>query len=244
VEKLAVRFDEYKVPSVARRSSLYLTGNGLDSRGLRREHEARLAAGLPSRFLPRNQLSDEFGIARSAALLGYGNLVIDPRKATIALLSAAAKAGARFVPKIEVTDVELGKRSVVAMMSNGRRVRCEYLIFATGYELPQHMPRRNHKIASTWAIATAPQKRRVLWPHECCIWEASDPYLYIRTTPKGRVICGGGDEPFFDEKRRDALLERKQRRSGASCMICFRDLIRRWSMHGRERSGRRDPVCL
>ena len=30
------------------------------------------------------------------------------------------------------------------------------------------------------------------------IWEASDPYLYMRTTADGRVICGGEDEEFSD----------------------------------------------
>ena len=41
------------------------------------------------------------------------------------------------------------------------------------------------------------------------IWEAADPYLYVRTTPDGRVICGGEDEEFSDEEKRDALLARK-----------------------------------
>ena len=41
------------------------------------------------------------------------------------------------------------------------------------------------------------------------IWEASDPYLYLRTTPDGRIICGGEDEEFSDEAARDALLPRK-----------------------------------
>ena len=41
------------------------------------------------------------------------------------------------------------------------------------------------------------------------IWEASDPYLYIRTTPDGRVICGGEDEDFADDEKRDALIPRK-----------------------------------
>ncbi len=53
-----------------------------------------------------------------------------------------------------------------------------------------------------------PQKRR-LWPEQCLIWESSDPYLYLRTTPDGRVICGGEDEEFSDEAARDALLPRK-----------------------------------
>ena len=41
------------------------------------------------------------------------------------------------------------------------------------------------------------------------IWEASEPYLYLRTTTDGRVVCGGEDEEFSDEAARDALLPRK-----------------------------------
>jgi glycine/D-amino acid oxidase-like deaminating enzyme len=48
-----------------------------------------------------------------------------------------------------------------------------------------------------------------LWPGECCIWEAADPYLYIRTTQDARVICGGEDEDITREEERDALLGRK-----------------------------------
>jgi glycine/D-amino acid oxidase-like deaminating enzyme len=45
--------------------------------------KARRAAGLASRFLNRRALHDQFGIARAAALMGYGNLVIDPRKSAL-----------------------------------------------------------------------------------------------------------------------------------------------------------------
>lgn len=83
---------------------------------------------------------------------------------------------------------------------------------ATGYELLEGIPHDNHQVISTWAIATARQKRHDLWPTEALIWEASDPYLYLRTTHHGRVICGGEDENFTDEDRRDALIADKTRR--------------------------------
>jgi glycine/D-amino acid oxidase-like deaminating enzyme len=41
------------------------------------------------------------------------------------------------------------------------------------------------------------------------IWQSADPYLYLRTTTDGRVICGGEDEEFVDEDERDALTARK-----------------------------------
>jgi glycine/D-amino acid oxidase-like deaminating enzyme len=41
------------------------------------------------------------------------------------------------------------------------------------------------------------------------IWEAADPYLYIRTTPCGEIICGGEDEEIADAALRDAKLPEK-----------------------------------
>jgi glycine/D-amino acid oxidase-like deaminating enzyme len=48
-----------------------------------------------------------------------------------------------------------------------------------------------------------------LWPEECLIWEAADPYLYVRATKDWRIICGGEDEEFADEDHRDAQLSGK-----------------------------------
>jgi glycine/D-amino acid oxidase-like deaminating enzyme len=209
VGALAARLAELGVSDVARRDSLYLAGNMLDPKALRREHAARRAAGLPSRYLDRKALRERFGIARAAALMSYGNLTIDPRKATLALLQAAAANGARIFAPADMTDIATRKGGVTVTAVNGRRIRCRHLVFATGYELPHGVTCRHHKITSTWAVATVRQKRDALWPGECCIWEAADPYLYLRTTPEGRVICGGGDEDIADDGKRDALIGRK-----------------------------------
>ena len=208
VDAIAARLRELDVPDVAARDSLYLAGNMLDRDGLMREHEARRAAGLPSHFLDRQGLHSRFGITRPAALLGYGNLAIDPRKATIALLNAAAAINTRIFCPVNIVDIAAKRTTVTATASNGRLIHCRHLVFATGYELPKRVPAKGHRIVSTWAIATVPQRRR-LWPEQCMIWEASDPYLYLRTTSDGRIICGGEDEEFSDETARDALLPRK-----------------------------------
>ena len=82
------------------------------------------------------------------------------------------------------------------------------LVFATGYELANGVPSAGHRHTSTWAFATRPQVYN-LWPQRDLIWEASDPYLYIRTTEDGRVIVGGEDEAFDDEQARDAATPSK-----------------------------------
>jgi glycine/D-amino acid oxidase-like deaminating enzyme len=208
VNAIAARLGELGVRDVARRDSLYLAGNLLDARGLAREHDALRAAGFACRYLDRHELRSRFGIRSDAAITGYGDLAIDPRKTTHALLRAACAQGAAIHAPVDIVDLDAKKKSVTVTAANGRRIRARRVVFATGYELPKQMPRRGHKIVSTWAIATVAQPRR-LWPGQCMIWQASEPYLYLRTTPDGRVICGGEDEDFSDEEARDALLPRK-----------------------------------
>jgi glycine/D-amino acid oxidase-like deaminating enzyme len=208
IEALAARLGELRLSSLVRRDTLYLAGNLLNPEGLARECQARQATGLACRMLERRELREQFGIRGKAALMGYGDLEIDPREATCALLSSATSRGAKLLSPVDIVDVSPGRRIITATAKSGRRIRAHHLVLATGYEFPDMVPRRGHRILSTWAIATVPQRRN-LWPGECMIWESADPYLYVRTTADGRVICGGEDEPFSDEAARDALLPRK-----------------------------------
>lgn len=210
VDAVAARLADVQMSDVVRRDSLYLAGNELDADGLAREQAARRAIGLPDRLLSRKELKTRFKISRAAALLGYDNLVIDPRKAAHAMLASAVGNGARVFAPVRIDDIECHSRGATALTDTGHTIRCGHIVMATGYEVPKDAPVRGHKIISTYAIATVKQPKR-LWPEQCMIWEASDPYLYLRTTPEGRIICGGEDEDFVDEDKRDRLLARKTR---------------------------------
>lgn len=206
-----------------RRASLYLAGDVLDAGGIEREAEARRAAGLETAFLSRAKLEERFGIGRAAGLLGFGNLALDPRGLTGGYLQAAVRSGAKLFAPVDIVDVEANPRNVVATTSAGIKLHCRTLVLATGYEFPKFVPLAGHKLISTYAMATRPQAHR-LWPERCLIWEASDPYLYMRTTTDGRAIIGGEDEEFVDETARDALLREKIKRIGRKVSKLFPDL--------------------
>lgn len=208
VDALAARIRTLRLAPVARRDSLYLAGDLLDAEALARECEARRSAGLETGLLDAAALRERFGIERDAALLAYDDLEIDPVRLAAGFLRAALGRGARLAWPVEITDLDAGARSVCLRTGDGRRIRCRHLVFATGYELPFGRMPRGHRAVSTWALATVPQKRR-LWQDCCFIWEASSPYLYLRATRDGRVVCGGEDEDFVDEGRRDRLLAAK-----------------------------------
>ncbi|TGP53975.1 FAD-binding oxidoreductase [bacterium M00.F.Ca.ET.230.01.1.1] len=138
---------------------------------------------------------------RAAAILSHDNLALDPRKLTSGLLHAALKRKARFYAPAEATAIEANRQSVTVATRNGPTIMAKHLLLATGYELLDAVPAVSHRVISTWAIATRPQPHKI-WPRAAMIWEASNPYLYMRATADARVICGGEDEDFIDEERR------------------------------------------
>jgi glycine/D-amino acid oxidase-like deaminating enzyme len=190
------------------RDSLYLAGTRLDRAGLAREYEARRRAGFEVVMLAPRDVATDYGLRARAALLGFGNFTADPRQLAAGFLRAAIARGAKIASPVTIASVHPTARGVRSVTTDGHVIRSRWVIFATGYELAKGVPRRDHTVSSTWAIATRPQPGR-LWTDSCLIWEASDPYLYLRTTSDGRVICGGEDETFADEARRDGALPQK-----------------------------------
>jgi glycine/D-amino acid oxidase-like deaminating enzyme len=110
-----------------------------------------------------------------------------------------------------VEDVECDPTQVAVRTSAGPILTARYVVYAMGYETPQAVRPPGHTVHATYAMATQPQSQK-LWPDKCHIWEAATPYLDTRTTPDGRVLCGGEDEAFHDEATRDALLTSKTAR--------------------------------
>jgi glycine/D-amino acid oxidase-like deaminating enzyme len=194
--------------SMSLRQSIYLAGDLLDPHGLAAEVRARARIGLPSQYVNRRELRTRFGLSRSAAILSDDNVTADPRALASGFLRRAQQLGARLFAPHEIADIQSGQRAALALTKDGFTIQSRHIVLCTGYELPKIVPTSGHSIASTWVIATRPQPKH-LWPSECFIWEARDPYLYVRATLDGRVICGGEDEEFADETRRDAKLDQK-----------------------------------
>ena len=190
------------------RQTVYLPGNVLNVKELKREAAARVKVGLRSRFIGSDELRLLTGIEKAGAVLSSGAGEVDPASLVAGLWRSALSRGARIHAPTEVVHIEPGRAHVTLTTADGLAVRAKHAVFATGYELVKLIRPRNYNVISTWAMATVPQPRR-LWPSRCLIWEAADPYLYLRTSVDGRVIAGGEDEEFSNDEKRDALIPRK-----------------------------------
>ncbi len=192
------------------RTTVYLPGDVLDVKGLRSEAVLRAALGLRSRFIARDELFSLTTIEGPGAILSAGSGEVNPVALVAGLWRSAARRGARLFSPVDVIDVESRPSFVLLTARGGLEVRAKHVVFATGYEPWKFVNMRGHRIVSTWVMATPRQPKR-LWPSRSLIWEASDPYHYLRTTSDGRILIGGADEDFAEDRKRDLLIPSKVR---------------------------------
>ena len=191
------------------RDALYLAGNEMGFRGLIKEVDARQAIGLPSQFLTKAELLERFGIDRTGAIISHGSAELDPAKTSAGVLRVAQKHGATVLSPCTVVRVESDGKGVRLTTETGAVIACRKAVFATGYEVIGGIPRDAFDIVSSWAIATKPIAKERFWPTRCLIWEAADPYLYLRATADNRILAGGEDSGLVDAGRRASAIPAK-----------------------------------
>jgi glycine/D-amino acid oxidase-like deaminating enzyme len=192
----------------AARRALYLAGNTLGAAEMETEGRYRRRAGLPSAFFTRAELGGLTKMDREAALISEGSAEVNPVQLTAGLLSRAQSRGGKVFAPAQLAEVVASTGKVAMVTADGVELEAKALVFATGYELADGVPIDGHRRTSTWAFATPPQPHAI-WSSAELIWEAAEPYLYIRSTADGRVVVGGEDEDITDEAKRDALLPSK-----------------------------------
>jgi glycine/D-amino acid oxidase-like deaminating enzyme len=203
-----------------RKRSLYLACARREAKALEAERRARRDIGLEVEMLSPADIRSRFSFERPAALLSTLGGEIDPLRFTHALLAAAQKSGLETYDRTGVARYQSDRKGVLLETADGWRVRARKAVFATGYNVPPFMPRKQVHLTSTFAFATSPLESFEGWGEEqCLIWETSRPYHYARTTPDGRAIMGGADLPFKGahkvEKAQDRQTERLARQFAA-----------------------------
>jgi glycine/D-amino acid oxidase-like deaminating enzyme len=194
----------------APRPSLYLAAIAAHVPRLRREFEAREAAGLKVDWWPRTRIRAESTLPHAAAILSHDAAELDAYRLTYGLLLAAQRRGARVHDRTTVLRRIALRDGVELITSRRRTVRARHLVVASGYETRISRSAKFGELHSTYALVTEPLTAFTGWPGgRCLIWDTGDPYLYLRTTPDNRAIIGGYDEPFGGAGRRDRLLGAK-----------------------------------
>lgn len=194
-----------------RRRSLYLAGDETGFRGLKNELTARHRAGLPCEYLDAAALREHFGIDRTGAILSPDSAIANPVQLADGLLRRAMAKSVTIHSPVEIKSVVATKHGVV-LDTGTHFIEAGHVVFCTGYELLKGLPRKGTKITSSWAFATRPRARYPHWLDKTVVWEASTPYLYMRTTPDRRIVVGGEDEDIDLPSYRARNMDRKTTR--------------------------------
>jgi glycine/D-amino acid oxidase-like deaminating enzyme len=220
---------DLRIPcDLAERSSLYLAGDTLGGRAMKDEARARNRAGLDCEFLSAAALKARFSIDRTGAIVSGGAAIADPVALTRGLLRRARSRGTRIFAPCEVKGV-LANGSGVVLDAGSHFIEAKAAVFCTGYEAVKGLPKAHTSITSSWAAATAPDAPYPDWLDETLVWEAAEPYLYMRTDRHGRLIVGGEDADLDSPVYRARTLGMKARRLAAKTSKLLPGLKPRWT---------------
>ena len=191
------------------KQSLYLAGHTYGWRALEAEADARATIGLPSRFIDGAAVKDRYGLERTGAIVSDSSASADPARLAAGLLRRAAANGARIFSPVEALTLAPDPEGVSILTDAGVAVRARKVVFCCGYEFPKGVPTPGAKVVSTWALASKPRTPCPTWLRDMLVWEASDPYLYMRMNAEGRIVAGGEDEDAPGAHEDPVKLKRK-----------------------------------
>jgi glycine/D-amino acid oxidase-like deaminating enzyme len=195
--------------------SIYVSTTAASSQRLRAEHDLRTEHGVAERWLNAGALQQRFAVRGLSAIDTGGHAQLDPFRACLGLLEAAAEAGARLHGGSRVTRIDVTARGVRVHTARGS-VRARRVVIATGYATREFRPLAGgFALTHTYVLCTPPlspaQRAKVGVP-DVLVWSAERPYYYLRWGPDDRLIVGGADRPLVPESQRAAAFVRGRRR--------------------------------
>lgn len=215
---------ELKCDDFELKDSLYFAAYKKDVGFLKREFEARHEAGFNVEFLDSETMRSDYGFEAPAAILSHHGAQLDAYMFTHSLLQHKKDKPADVYDRSEVVSIKHHKNGVSLVTANGSKIKCNKLIYATGYEVVDFIDEKIVDLLSTYAIVSEQYNEPKFWRNEALLWNTAMPYLYLRTTPDGRILVGGRDEKFTSKSKREKLLPKKVKQLEADVHKMFPEL--------------------
>lgn len=192
LERLKVRCD------LVETSCLEVAAARADVAALRREFDARRAAGLDVTWITPAKLTQLHNLTAEGAIRTAAGLHVDPYRACLGLTAAAERNGVAIYDRSPVGRVKW-RRKDVEIKTAGGTVRAKTVIVATGYpaapwrSLARHFERLTTYGVMTPALGAA--ERRVFGRGDALLRDTAQPAHGLAVTKDNRVVFTGADQP-------------------------------------------------
>lgn len=192
------------------KQSLYVAHNPKALRSLEKEFKSRRESKLDVSWLTKPDL-DEYNITGEGAILSSAGGSLDAYRLTHDLLDhCRINFGLRVYDHTLADEIEFKNDRPLIKTNTGNIIQPASIVFASGYETQYFLEKKIVKLISTYATISEPLVVPP-WLNNTIVWNTDDPYLYVRSTPDGRVLIGGKDEPFKTSEKRDVLIDEKEK---------------------------------
>ncbi|MCD0278065.1 FAD-binding oxidoreductase [Xanthomonas melonis] len=193
-----------------RQDSLYYASRARDVNDMRNEFDARLAQRLPVEWIERASLWHDYGVRSDGAILNHLAASVDPYRLCYRLFAECEQYGARIFDRSTIASIVPQGQHVEVRTADGVGVRARHVIMAAGYGNQRWLSQRVARNRSSYAFVTDPLHDSEMGAlKHTMMWETARPYLYMRSTPDGRVVAGGEDDSVDIPARRDARVQGK-----------------------------------
>lgn len=195
------------------KQSLYYAAKKSHTGFLKEEYAARKDNGFEVTWLDEAAIQQEYGFKAPGAILSGLAAQTNAYTFAHALHQYSISKGVKVFDRTTLTDIRHTEAGVTMRTGDGLTINAKKLVYANGYEAVQYIGKKILQLTSTYAtISEHAQPGTVYWKNNALIWNTDDPYLYMRTTPDGRVLAGGRDEPFYNPEKRDRLMAAKTKK--------------------------------
>jgi len=203
IKRLNIRCD------LAPQDMLHVVRRDADAvRRLRREYEARRAAGFDHSWITAAALTREASLEGGGAIRTRG-FAFDPFRACLAFAESAAGRGAALFERTPVRRIRAGRKGVEVTAGTGT-VRAQAVVIATGASLPDLRALRRHlHPRQSYAVVTEPLPaavRRELGRRTSALRDSASPPHFLRWLKDDRALFVGADQTPVAARARDKML--------------------------------------
>ena len=178
------------------------------TKSLRREYDARRAAGIDHAWVTAAAMSRETSIDGGGAIRTRG-FAVDPYRACLGLAAAAAGRGAAIFQQSAVERIRVGRKEVEVATARGV-VKADAVVVATGAPLPDLRALRRHLHPThSYVVVSEPLPagvRRELGRRSAALRDHGEPPHLLRWLKDDRVLFAGGDQPPVPARAQDKTL--------------------------------------